>query len=64
MAVRIKIKRGSAAAIAAITLQEGELAYALDTNKVYVGDGTTAGGNLIAADSIWESDGSSDIMPA
>ena len=44
MAVTIKLRRGTAAqwAAANTVLQEGELGLDLDTNKIYVGDGTTA----------------------
>jgi hypothetical protein len=44
MAVTIKLRRGTAAqwAAANTVLQEGELGLDLDTNKIYVGDGTTS----------------------
>ena len=35
----IKIKRGQSANLPALTLQEGEPAFALDTGKLYIGDG-------------------------
>ncbi|MDR1701331.1 MAG: hypothetical protein LBR56_00985 [Sporomusaceae bacterium] len=40
----IKIKRGPSANLPSLTLQEGELAVALDTGKVYIGD---SAGNTI-----------------
>jgi hypothetical protein len=33
--------------LAGITLQQGELAFATDTDQFYIGDGTTAGGLLV-----------------
>lgn len=40
----IQIKRGVEANRTSITPAAGELIFITDTNKVYVGDGTTAGG--------------------
>ncbi len=40
----IKFKRGTEAAIQTHVLYEGEPAVSLDSYKLYVGDGTTAGG--------------------
>lgn len=45
----IKIKRGVEANRLSITPQSGELIFTTDTKKVYVGDGTTAGGNPVGA---------------
>lgn len=45
----LRIRRGTDAQRTGITPLEGELLYAIDTKKLYVGDGTTAGG--IAIDS-------------
>lgn len=42
-----KIRRGTDAERLLITPLEGELIYATDTMKVYVGDGSTAGGVLV-----------------
>jgi hypothetical protein len=47
MANTIKVKRGTDANRTGITPAEGELLYTTDTKKVYVGDGTTAGGNEV-----------------
>jgi Major tropism determinant N-terminal domain len=44
----IQIRRGLAADRATITPAEGELIYTTDTKIVYVGDGTTLGGNQIS----------------
>ena len=43
----IKIKRGLEASRLGITPLEGELLYTTDTQKVYIGDGTTAGGVIL-----------------
>jgi hypothetical protein len=43
----LKIRRGTASQIAGITPAAGELVYATDTDQLFVGDGSTAGGNLI-----------------
>ena len=40
----LQLRRGLDAARTAITPAEGEILYATDTKKVWVGDGTTAGG--------------------
>lgn len=45
----LRIRRGTDAQRTGVTFLEGELVYATDTKKMYVGDGTTAGG--IAIDS-------------
>ena len=45
----LKIRRGLAADRLSITPEEGEYLYTTDTKKVYIGDGTTAGGNLVGA---------------
>jgi hypothetical protein len=43
----LQLRRGLDAARSAITPVEGELLYTTDTKKVYIGDGTTAGGNAV-----------------
>jgi len=45
----LRIRRGTDAQRSGITFLEGELVYTTDTKKLYLGDGTTAGG--IAVDS-------------
>ena len=45
----LRIRRGTDAERTGITFLEGELVYTTDTKKLYLGDGTTAGG--IAVDS-------------
>jgi len=49
MANTIQIKRGVDADRSGITPAVGELIYTTDTKKVYVGDGTTAGGNEVGS---------------
>lgn len=43
----IKVKRGLAANRTSVTPAAGEFLYTTDTKQVYIGDGTTAGGNSI-----------------
>lgn len=40
----LQIKRGTAAAVAAVTLKAGELALITSSNTLQIGDGTTKGG--------------------
>jgi hypothetical protein len=42
-----KIRRGTDAQRTNITPQEGELIYTTDTKKLFIGDGTTLGGNAV-----------------
>ena len=44
----LQIRRGTAGQRTGITPAEGELLYTTDTKLVYVGDGSTAGGNIIS----------------
>ena len=44
----LKLRRGTDAERQTITFEVGEPVYTTDTNLFYIGDGTTAGGNLIA----------------
>jgi len=43
----LRLRRGTDAERLLITPVEGELIYTTDTKKLYAGDGTTAGGNLV-----------------
>jgi hypothetical protein len=45
---KIKLRRGNEAERTAVVFEEGELVYAVDSKKVYIGDGSTSGGNLVA----------------
>lgn len=49
MANILKIKRGLESARSGITPAEGEFLYTTDEKKLYIGDGTTAGGNLVTS---------------
>ena len=42
--IKLKIRRGTDAQRRTITLEQGELGYATDTRRVFVGDGVTKGG--------------------
>lgn len=44
----LKLRRGTSADRTTVTPAEGELIYTTDTKLVYVGDGATAGGNLLS----------------
>lgn len=48
MARKLKLKRGLESNRKDITPDEGELIYTTDDRKVYVGDGVTPGGHLLA----------------
>ena len=43
----LKLRRGTDSQRQLITPADGELVYATDTKKLYIGDGTTAGGNPV-----------------
>ena len=43
----LKLRRGTNAERTAITPVAGELVYTTDTKKVWVGDGSTVGGNIV-----------------
>tara|TARA_R100000951_G_scaffold111396_2_gene110364 strand:- start:6529 stop:7629 length:1101 start_codon:yes stop_codon:yes gene_type:complete len=44
--VKFKIRRGSDSQRQAVTLDQGEIGYTTDTKRVFVGDGSTMGGNV------------------
>ena len=46
----IILHKGTAAAINAIQLAEGQMAYTTDTKTLRIGDGTTMGGNVWSKD--------------
>ena len=48
----IKIRRGTNAQRLSIVLEAGELGYTTDTKKVYIGDGTTTGGNIVGGEEL------------
>lgn len=45
--VKLKLRRGSELQRQLITLDQGELGYTTDTNRIFVGDGHTTGGLII-----------------
>ena len=53
MSQKIQFRRGTTAQRTAVTLDSGEPGWDTDTNRLYVGDGTTPGGvNLAAVSSV------------
>ena len=44
----LRLRRGTDAERLLVTPLEGELVYTTDTKKIFVGDGTTIGGTLVA----------------
>ena len=44
----LRLRRGTNAQRLGITFAEGELVYTTDTKKLYIGDGSVAGGNLVS----------------
>ena len=46
--IKLKVRRGTDAQRKAVTLEQGELGYTIDTQRVFVGDGVTLGGKVIA----------------
>jgi hypothetical protein len=44
----LRLRRGTNASRTGVTPVEGELLYTTDTKKLYAGDGTTTGGNLVS----------------
>jgi hypothetical protein len=44
---KIKLRRGTEAERVNVVFEEGELVYAIDSTKLYVGDGNTLGGKLL-----------------
>ena len=48
MSIAVQIRRGTSTENAAFTGISGELIYTTDDKKLYVHDGTTAGGSLVS----------------
>jgi len=46
--IKLKIRRGTDAQRRTVVLEQGELGYAVDTGRVYVGDGITKGGSTVS----------------
>lgn len=47
--IKLKVRRGTDAQRRTIILEQGELGYTTDTNRLYVGDGVTVGGAPVGA---------------
>ena len=47
----LKIRRGTNAERLTVTPAEGELIYTTDTKELYIGDGSTPGGNVVTSES-------------
>ena len=47
--IKLKIRRGTDSQRKEVILEQGELGYTTDTSRVFVGDGTTAGGRPIGS---------------
>lgn len=47
--VKLKLRRGSDAQRKLVTLDQGEMGYVTDSKRVFVGDGTTAGGIVVGS---------------
>lgn len=47
--IKLKVRRGTDAQRRTIILEQGELGYTTDTNRLYVGDGSTLGGGPVGA---------------
>jgi len=45
--VKIKVRRGSDDQRKKLVLDQGELGYTIDTKRVFVGDGSLSGGNVV-----------------
>jgi hypothetical protein len=58
----LKLRQGLAADRTSVTPATGELIYTTDTKFVYVGDGVTAGGNLISGAVATDINGLSDLV--
>jgi hypothetical protein len=48
----IKLRRGLEEERQVITFEQGEIVYAIDSKKVYIGDGLTVGGNLVTGEEL------------
>lgn len=46
--IKLKIRRGTDAQRQAVILEQGELGYTIDTNRVFVGNGVTPGGTSVS----------------
>ena len=45
--LKLLVRRGADSERQLVTLNDGELGYSSDTKRLYIGDGETAGGNIV-----------------
>ena len=62
--VKLKVRRGSDTQRKAITLDQGEVGYTLDTRRLFVGDGSTLGGRVIGNISVGPFSNITNLSPA
>ena len=61
--VKLKVRRGSDAQRKTIVLDQGEIGYTLDTRRLFVGDGSTFGGQSVSNKNIGPFDNDSSLGP-
>ena len=61
--VKLKVRRGSDAQRKTIVLDQGEIGFTLDTRRLFVGDGSTFGGQSVSNKNIGPFDSDSSLGP-
>jgi len=61
--VKLKVRRGSDAQRKTIVLDQGEVGYTLDTRRLFIGDGSTYGGQSIANKNVGPFAAASNLGP-
>ncbi len=61
--VKLKVRRGSDAQRKTIVLDQGEVGYTLDTNRLFIGDGSTYGGRSVGGKNIGPFAAASNLGP-
>ena len=61
--VKLKVRRGSDAQRQTIVLDQGEVGYTLDTRRLFIGDGSTYGGQSIANKNVGPFAAASNLGP-
>ena len=61
--VKLKVRRGSNAQRESIVLDQGEVGYTLDTKRLFVGDGTKYGGNVVGNKNIGPYNAATSLGP-
>ena len=61
--VKLKVRRGSDAQRETIVLDQGEIGYTLDTRRLFVGDGSTFGGQSVSNKNIGPFSNNSSLGP-